>query len=118
MGATYKNGKLAEYSNESEAVDIVALGGYQTTKGAQIFLATPTTLNSKGYRYSWGTSYATPQVAGTIAMMLSINCTLSPAQILSRLQNRNGGTVKGNVNKSRKFPVLNAGKAVALMEEK
>ena len=116
VGATWKNGKLAEYSNESSAVDIVAPGGYEN--GARIYLASPTTLNSKGYRYSEGTSYATPLVAGTIAMMLSINCILTPAQILSRLQNRSTSTVSGRKNKSKKFKVLNSGKSVALMEEK
>ena len=115
VGATWKNGKLAEYSNESTAVDIVAPGGYEN--GARIYVASPTTLNANGYRYSEGTSYATPLVAGTIAMMLSIKCTLSPSQILSRLQSRSTSTVSGRKNKSKKFKVLNTGKAVALMEE-
>ena len=115
VGATWKNGKLAEYSNESTAVDIVAPGGYEN--GARTYMASPTTINPKGYRYSEGTSYATPLVAGTIAMMLSINCILSPSQILSRLQDRSTSTVCGRINKSKKFKVLNAGKSVALMKE-
>lgn len=115
VGATWKNGRLAEYSNESSAVDIVAPGGY--SNGAQILVAAPTTMVSKGYRYSEGTSYATPLVAGTIAMMMSINCTLTPAQYLSRLQNRSTSTANGRKT-NKKFKVLNAGKAVALMEEK
>lgn len=115
VGATWKNGRLAEYSNESSAVDIVAPGGY--SNGAQILVASPTTITPKGYRYSEGTSYATPLVAGTIAMMMSINCTLTPAQYLSRLQSRSTSTANGRKT-NKKFKVLNAGKAVALMEEK
>lgn len=115
VGATWKNGSLAEYSNESSAVDIVAPGGY--SNGAQILVAAPTTMVSKGYRYSQGTSYATPLVAGTVAMMMSINCTLTPAQYLSRLQSRSTSTANGRKT-NKKFKVLNAGKAVALMEEK
>lgn len=77
----------------------------------------PTTMNANGYRYSQGTSFATPLVAGTVAMMLSIKCTLSPSQILSRLQSRASGTVSGRKNTSKKFKVLDSGKSVALMEE-
>lgn len=117
VGATWKNGKLALYSNESSAVDIVAPGGYSTSNGARMYLASPTTINPNGYRYSHGTSYATPHVAGTIAMMLSIKNCLTPSQILSRLQNRSTSTVAGNINTSKKFKFLNAGKSVALMEE-
>lgn len=115
VGATWANGKLANDSNESAAVDIVAPGGY--ANGAKIYVASPTTMDREGWRKSQGTSYATPLVSGTIAMMISIKCTLSPAQILSRLQSRYTDTVKGRKNTNKVFKVLNAGKAVALMEE-
>lgn len=45
------------------------------------------------------------------------NCTLTPAQYLSRLQSRSTSTANGRKT-NKKFKVLNAGKAVALMEEK
>ena len=117
VGATWKNGKLALYSNESSAVDIVAPGGYSTSNGARMYLTSPTTINPNGYRYSHGTSYATPHVAGTIALMLSIKNYLTPSQILSRLQSRSTSTVEGNIKTSKKFKFLNTGKSVALMEE-
>lgn len=114
VGATWKNGKLASYSNESTAVDIVAPGGCEGK--AEMYVTCPTTINSKGYRYSQGTSFATPHVAGTVAMMLSIHYGLSPSQILSRLQNRSTSTVSGRINPNKKFKVLNAGKAVSKMK--
>lgn len=51
-----------------------------------------TTASSSGYtysnstNYSVGTSFATPMVAGAVALMVSINPTLKPAQVKSMLQ--------------------------------
>lgn len=115
MGATWKNGSLATYSNESSAVDIVAPGGCEGK--AEMYVLCPTTIKSKGYIYGEGTSYATPHVAGTVAMMLSIHYGLSPSQILSRLQNRTKSEVSGRVDKTKKFKVLDAGRAVSLMRQ-
>jgi subtilisin family serine protease len=117
VGATWKNGKLTKYSNESSAVDIVAPGGYSNSDGAQMFVTSPTTINSNGYRYSYGTSYATPHVSGTVAMMLSIHYGLTPAQILYRLQSRSTETVTGRIDTSKKYKFLNTGKSVELMKE-
>lgn len=49
-----------------------------TAPGANIY--------SDGYRYSVGTSFATPLVAGTAALMLSVDPTLTPAQLKAALQ--------------------------------
>ena len=110
---------MARYSNESNAVDIVAPGGYSTSDGAQILVASPVTKEGElPYRYSHGTSYATPQVAGTIAMMKAIKSGLTPNEILERLQNRATKTVASRYRKdNKKFKMLNAGNAVDLMKE-
>lgn len=115
VGAVYKNGKMATYSNESSAVDILAPGGY--SNGAQIFSTTPTTHNSKGYAYSEGTSYATPHVAGTVAMMVGINYDLTPSAILSKLLSSTTLSVFGDINTTKKYKILNAGNAVASIQE-
>lgn len=49
-------------------------------------------------RPAFGTSYASPLVAGTAALMLSVNSTLSPAQISQMLR-----------DSARAFPPLSAG---------
>lgn len=115
VGATQPNNEMTTYSNQSEAVDIVAPGGETDVK--KIFSTAPTTLTRYGYGYGRGTSYATPQVAATVAMMRSINYELTPKQMLTRLQGRSTVTVKGTIGESKEFKLLNAGKSVALTQE-
>lgn len=115
VGATLPNNTITSYSNQSSAVDIVAPGGEDGVK--KIFSTAPTTMYEKGYRYGRGTSYATPQVSGTVAMMLSINYELTPKQIQSQLRRCSTVTVKGTLNKKKEFKLLNAGKAVDLTKE-
>lgn len=114
VGATQPNNTMATYSNQSNAVDIVAPGGEEGVK--KIFSTSPTTINPNGYSYGEGTSYATPHVAGTLAMMKSINYYLTPAQLLTRLQARSTITVPGTIDKTKTFKLLNAGKSVELMD--
>jgi serine protease len=52
---------------------------------------------SNGSRYSLGTSFSAPMVAATAAMMLSVDSSLTPAQVKSKLQ-----------DSSRPFPVNTA----------
>lgn len=93
-------------------MDILAPGGYiNTTGGVKIRSTTPTTINNgKEYALGHETSYATPHVSATIAMMKSLNYDLTPAQILTRLKNR------GNKHSSG-FIELDTGESVRLTSD-
>ncbi|MCI9083548.1 MAG: S8 family serine peptidase [Lachnospiraceae bacterium] len=117
VGATLSNNAMASYSNQSSAVDIVAPGGGQGMK--KICSVRPVSRHRRrGYGYGRGTSYSAPQVAGTVAMMKSINYNLTPDQILSKLKKSSTVVVRGKVNPSHRFHLLNAGRAVSITRQR
>jgi subtilisin family serine protease len=75
VGAINQNNFRADFSNYGSGLDIVA-------PGKDIY---STSLNNSYYTSS-GTSFAAPQVAGVAALMLSVNPTLTPSQIRSKLR--------------------------------
>ena len=122
IGATGPNGDRAYYSNFSQIkLDLSAPGGNQRdfgTAGGILSTLASGTQSDRGspvYGYYQGTSQAAPQVAGTVALMLAANPSLTIAQIHDILV----GTAKpfasgtscatqGNCGSG----ILNAGKAV------
>ena len=89
VAATDRNGAISEYSNLGPSVEIAAPGG-----GSQGFNQVISTLNAGSvgasgsyYQPYQGTSMAAPHVAGTIALMLSRDPSLTPGRILNILQN-------------------------------
>jgi hypothetical protein len=113
VAATDSNGKRASFSNYGSYIEIAApgVGIYSTVNTG------PTT--PSGYSYqSWnGTSMATPHVAGVVALMLSRDQTLTPAQVLQRIQSTAsafGGGVCDSAAPSKTCGsgVINAGLAV------
>ncbi len=82
-------GDLAYYSNYGATVEITAPGG-ETSINTEGVLST---LNSgtqgpstESYAYSQGTSMAAPHVAGIASLMLSLDPSLTPAQVLTYMQ--------------------------------
>ena len=92
VAATGHTGSRAYYSNYGASVEIAAPGG-DALLGKTIL----STLNSgtttpvaspQGDTYAsyQGTSMATPHVVGVVSLMLSVNPSLTPAQVASMLQ--------------------------------
>ncbi|MEP7208772.1 MAG: S8 family serine peptidase, partial [Casimicrobiaceae bacterium] len=88
VGATGRAGQRASYSNYGALVEISAPGGAD----GQYVLSTlnngTTSPNPNGYVYAGyqGTSMATPHVAGVASLMLSVNPSLTPSQLIAKVQ--------------------------------
>ncbi|HKP46531.1 MAG TPA: S8 family serine peptidase [Pyrinomonadaceae bacterium] len=69
ISASDINDAPSSFSNYGNNIDVAAPeGGYTTAKGG-------------GYAYAGGTSFASPVVAGLVALVFSVNPTLTPAQV-------------------------------------
>ncbi len=76
VGATDENNEKADYSNYGEWTDIVAPVGNQEGPVKIISISPPT-----NYSISFGTSFACPQVASVVALMRSLNYSLTVEEI-------------------------------------
>src|SRR5690606_22013025 len=94
---------FSNYNGATPFVDIAAPGGY--TSGG--LMSTVYTAGGNNYARMGGTSMATPFAAGLAGLMLSINPTLTPAQVESCLIST-GVSISGNIG-----PRINAPAAVA-----
>ncbi|MEG4249065.1 S8 family serine peptidase [Microcoleus sp. Pol10D4] len=85
VGSIDINGRMADTSNRAGSTPL----DYLVAPGVDIYSTTPYST----YDTLTGTSMATPQVAGVVALVLNANPTLTPAQveqILTTTANRNG----------------------------
>lgn len=77
VGAVARDGSKASYSNFGAVVDVAAPGGDMRSSMANGVLSTfnsgTTTPGSDTYGYKQGTSMAAANVAGVVALMLSVN---------------------------------------------
>jgi len=86
VAATGKTGARASYSNYGTLIDVAAPGGdagYPVISTLNAGTSAPASDNYAGYQ---GTSMATPHVAGTAALMLAVNSSLTPDDIESKLK--------------------------------
>ena len=81
VDATDQRSSFSNYNGATPYVDIASPGGY--SNGG--LLSTVYTSNGNGYAKMAGTSMATPFAAGLVGLMLSVNPTLTPAQVLNCL---------------------------------
>ncbi len=100
VAATKRNGGRASYSNFGPTVEISAPGGDLTMTSPGNFSAAPDgvlSLTNSGtqapisstvdfFKYLVGTSMATPHISGIVSLMFSVRPSLTPAQVLSKLQ--------------------------------
>ncbi len=87
VAATNRSGNKASYSNFGSIVKISAPGGEEGSNGVLSTLNSGATVPAAhSYGFYQGTSMAAPHVAGVVSLMLSVNASLTPAQVLSMLQ--------------------------------
>lgn len=94
VAATARNGGRASYSNYGSRIAIAAPGGGSAGGILSTLNAGLTTPGADAYANFQGTSMATPHVAGTVSLMLSVNPALTPAQVRQML-----------LSSARAFPV-------------
>ncbi|MFN8479298.1 MAG: S8 family serine peptidase [Kouleothrix sp.] len=123
VGATTHQRTRASYSNYGPEVDISAPGGEQSfSNDPEGILSTlndgSTTPGKSVYRFYQGTSMATPHVVGVASLILSLDSSLTPAQVENILKNNvtpfpSGGCTAGNGNCGA--GMLNAAAALAAL---
>ena len=87
VGSTGATAQRAYYSNYGSTVDLSAPGGdvYQGQAILSTVNSGTTTPAVATYGYMQGTSQATPHVAGTAALLMAANPSLTPEQVRSTL---------------------------------
>src|SRR3569623_214576 len=121
VAAVDPQARLASYSNYQSYVTIAAPGG-ELGHGIHnaIFSTLPSSdVGQPSYKFMQGTSMAAPHVAGVVALMLSINPSLTPAQVRAILVSnaasiitaRNSGATQIRVSPA--FGLVDAGAVIA-----
>ena len=111
VAAVGSNGKRASFSNYGAVVDIAAPGvGIWSTLNSG-----STTPSTPSYASYSGTSMATPHVSGVVALMISQDPALSPAQVEARMKTSGmftpfpGGVCDPDPAKTCGVGIINAG---------
>lgn len=102
VGATDSNDQLYSWSNTGSNLDIVAPGWAYTT------------VRSGGYSAASGTSFAAPIVAGVAALVISVNPSLSGADVQNMLKQSANDLGAGGWDTSFGWGRVNAAHAMSL----
>lgn len=108
VAATDDLGRPAEFSNYGDVVDIAAPGVdiVSTMNNGDTEVGSPT------YELKTGTSMAAPFVAGIVALMLSVDPSLTPADVEARITDQSNQTflVQGD------WGIINAARLLGVVE--
>jgi len=102
VAATDQNDNKASFSSQGNHLDLAAPG-----------VSITTTTRGGGYGSVSGTSFASPITAGVVALMMSVNSTLSPADLEALLKANADDKGTAGWDSSFGFGRLNAYRAVA-----
>ncbi|MBX5484325.1 MAG: S8 family serine peptidase [Myxococcaceae bacterium] len=87
VGATGLNGKVTQYSNYGDPVDVMAPGGDMTVDldgdgypDGVLSTYVDASSGSPNYEFLQGTSMATPHVSGVVALMASVDPTITASK--------------------------------------
>jgi subtilisin family serine protease len=83
VGATDSGGNRAPFSNYGSGVTVAAPGTSLITAASDV---SPWSTSNSGYLIRSGTSFAAPEVAGIVSLMLSVNPALTPDDVESILR--------------------------------
>ena len=88
VAATGRNGKRAFYSNYGAGVTIAAPGGnsYSDSKILSTLNSGTQSPQAETYASYQGTSMATPHVAGVLSLLLSVDPSLTEAEVIDAMQ--------------------------------
>lgn len=100
VGATSKDNILTDYSDYGTEIDIYAPGGDSDLGVVSLDLTGSQGRNSfdTNYNYWTGTSFSAPTISGVIALLLSIDNTLTPDEVKNLLIN-NSDIIGGSFSK-------------------
>ncbi|HTQ00686.1 MAG TPA: S8 family peptidase [Casimicrobiaceae bacterium] len=87
VGAHSALGDLTSYSNWGRRIDLTAPGGDLPLTGLMVGLSNTgqTVAQDPTYKFGAGTSFATPMVAGTAAMLIARDALLTSGRVLDRI---------------------------------
>ncbi len=129
VGASNEKNDVTSYSNYGSEIDILAPGGDNSISSGILGLDDTGPLGSgvqrmivsNNYAFASGTSFSAPITTGVVALMLSINPTLSPDRvrdILIQSADKIGDSANYNssgFDRQRAFGKINASNALSLV---
>ena len=127
VGASNEYNDIASYSNYGKHIDLMATGGDIIGILGVDDSGENGSRNQKGivdnkYAFTNGTSFATPIVSGVVALMVSVNPSLTPDQIREILIQSadkigDNANYKNGFDTYRAYGKINASKAVKLAQD-